>query len=442
VRSIVANILSILLGVGTMLLGLGALNTLVGVRGVAEGFAEWVIGAVSAAYFIGYIGGILIWPRIIRRVGHIRAFAAFAGLASVAASLHGLAVDPWAWLVLRPVTGACVVGLYMVVESWLNALAPSAQRGRVFASYMAVSLLALAGGQYVLLAGDPRDYLLFGVGAMFFALALVPVALTRISAPEVIEAPRLGLRRLYGISPLSMVGSGAAGLTGGALWSMGPVFVTGLGLEKLAVAVFMSLAVMGGMLLQWPIGHLSDRIDRRRVLAGVCFGGFVLALAMLLVSGRYPEAGSYAPLLNLAAFFYGGFAFTVYSLSVAQLNDHLDPAEMMEGTGSLLLLYGVGAILGPLLAGGVMHLAGAPGLPAFLALVLLGSGLYGAHRSRVGRPIRPEDQVEFMPMLRTSQESIEMDPRTDVEPELDLQPHGAGGPAPVQGLAEGDPPRS
>jgi MFS family permease len=219
-----------------------------------------------------------------------------------------------------------------------------------------------------------------------------------------------------------MVGSTAAGLTGGALWGMGPVFVAGLGLGKLAVAVFMSLAVLGGMLLQWPIGHLSDRIDRRRVLTAVCFGGSVFALAMLAVSGRYPEAGGYAPLLNLAAFLYGGFAFTVYSLSVAHLNDHLEPAEMMEATGTLLLLYGAGAIFGPLLAGWAMHLAGSLGLPAFLGLVFLASGLFGVHRSRVGPVMPTEEQVEFMPMLRTSQESIEMDPRTDVEPELDLEP--------------------
>jgi MFS family permease len=337
-----------------------------------------------------------------------------------------------------------VVGLYMVVESWLNALAPSDQRGRVFATYMVVSLLALAAGQYVLLAGDVLQYMLFGVAAMFFALALVPVALIRISAPEVIDAPRLGLRRLYRISPLSMAGAAAAGLTGGAFWGMGPVFVSGLGLGTLAVSVFMSLAVMGGVLLQWPLGHLSDRIDRRRVLTGVSFGGAAFGLAMLAVSGRYPEAGGYAAILNLLVFVYGGFAFTVYSLSVAHLNDHLAPAEMMEATGTILLIYAVGAIVGPLLASGIMELAGPRGLPAFFGAVFLATAVYAVHRVRVGPVMAPEDQVAFMPMLRTSQESIEMDPRTDVEPQLDLRPPApqGGGGGRDQGLAEGDAPRS
>ncbi len=366
-----------------------------------------VTGLVMSAYFVGFILGTYVCPAIIRRAGHIRAFAAMASVASTMPILHALVLTPWAWGALRLITGVCIVGLYMVIESWLNALAPNAMRGKIFAAYMATTLGALALGQFLILVGDVLGFTPFALVSILLSLALVPVALTRVPEPPPVAAPRPALRRLFATAPVGFVGALASGLLNGAFFGMGAVFAQRVGMSEAGVASFMSATIVGGAMLQWPVGQLSDRRDRRLVLAAVC------ASAALLAALAFVAEGYSAPLLAVIAFFYGGLAFTVYGLSVAHVNDLLEPARILEATGGLLLLHGIGAAIGPAAAGFLMQQLGPGSLLGYFALVLSALSGYALYRYKlVARPA-PGEAHGYLPMAETSQALLQMDPRTE-----------------------------
>ncbi len=415
---VVVSLFSLLLGVATLLIGMGALGTLLGVRAGIEHFGAPVTGVVMGAYFLGFIVGSYICPPLLHRVGHIRAFAVMAAITTAVALLHGLVVHPIAWFALRIANGACMMGLYMSVESWLNAITPNERRGQVFAVYMATTFVAMGAGQFLLLAGDVTSLQPFALAAIFLALGLVPIALTRIGQPTPVEVPRLGLKHLFAMAPLGVVGALCAGLTTGAFWGMGPLFAQRIGLPPSAIATFMSAAIFGGALLQWPIGRLSDSSDRRLVLAVVCLGGVVAALVIYGLLDVMPEA------LYVAAFIYGGFAFTIYSLCVAHTNDHMAKEQVLEASRSLLLLHGVGAVIGPALAGLLMERLGPGSLPFYFAVVLSLLGVYALVRSRAHIPVIPAER--FTPMAgTTSQVVLEMDPRVEEAPGTQSQEKAA-----------------
>lgn len=390
-------------------MGIGLLFTALGLRAGLMDFPVTVTGLVMSAYFAGFIVGTYVCPAIIRRAGHIRAFAAMASVASTMPILHALVVTPWAWGALRLLTGACVVGLYMVIESWLNALAPNSGRGKIFAAYMATTLGALALGQFLILVGDVLGFTPFALVSILLSLALVPVALTRVAEPPPVAAPRPALRRLLAVAPVGFVGAVASGLLNGAFFGMGAVFAQRVGMDKAGVAAFMSATIIGGALLQWPIGQLSDRRDRRLVLAAVCASAALLA-ALAFFAERFS-----GPLLLTVAFFYGGLAFTVYGISVAHVNDLLEPARVLEATGTLLLLHGIGAVIGPSAAGFLMQQLGPGSLLVFFALVLAAAGGYALYRYKLvaRRPVG--EPVGYMPMADSSQALLQLDPRTETE---------------------------
>jgi MFS family permease len=303
----------------------------------------------------------------------------------------------------------------MVIESWLNAQVPNHQRGQVFAVYMTVTLLALALGQYLILLNNIESFIPFALITVLFSLGLVPVAVTRVLEPPPIPAPRLSLRRLFNKSPLGVLGTMIAGLVVGAFWGMGAVFTKEIGLPNEWIAAFMSTTILGGAILQFPIGRISDGRDRRGVLLFVSLMGAGLAMVAFGVAQISPLA------LVICTFFYGGFTFPIYALCVAHMNDYLEPEDIMEATSGLLMIYGVGAALGPAAAGVAMHSVGARGLPGFFAVFLVLLSLVTFHYMRARPPVPAEEQGEFVPMVRTSQVALEMHPEAEVEPELDLQ---------------------
>lgn len=387
------------------MVGIGLLFTALGLRAGLMDFPVTVTGVVMSAYFAGFILGTYLCPAIIRRAGHIRAFAAMASVASTMPILHALVLTPWAWGALRLITGVCIVGLYMVIESWLNALAPNSKRGKIFAAYMATTLGALALGQFLILVGDVLGFTPFALVSILLSFALVPVALTRVPEPPPVTAPRQALRRLFAIAPVGCFGALASGLLNGAFFGMGAVFAQRVGMTEAGVASFMSATIVGGAVLQWPVGQLSDRRDRRLVLAAVC------ASAALLAALAFLAEGYSAPLLATISFFYGGLAFTVYGLSVAHVNDLLEPARILEATGSLLLLHGIGAAIGPSAAGFLMQQLGPGSLLVYFALVLAVLAGYALYRYRlVARPA-PADAHGYVPMAGSSQALLQMDPR-------------------------------
>ena len=414
------TILVLLSGLAILLAGVGLMGTLLGVRAALVSFGNLETGFIMAGYYAGYIVGTLLAPRLIRKVGHVRCFSAFAATCAAASLGFGLVAESVTWFALRVLSGICVVGLYMVVESWLNEQSSGPYRGRIFSIYMMSTLIALGAGQVLLLAGDTSDLTLFALAAILISLGVVPIAITRVTEPriEVIVPVRFG--ELLNISPLGVAGTLGAGVITGAFWGMAPVFGQRLGLAESNIALLMSATILGGVVLQWPIGHLSDRIDRRTVLILTSFATALAALATTYIV-MHGQAG-----LAPSAFIYGGLMFTLYSISVAHTNDHLSAGQVLEATRSLLLVYGAGAFCGPLLGGLAMEQVGPPGLPAMSAATTLLLGVFGVFR--VSRRAAPalQEQAEFVPMARTSPVALEMHPEADTAPELDLEDAGAG----------------
>ena len=330
-----------------------------------------------------------------------------ASLASVATLLHGLYVHPIPWLILRFAAGLCIVGLYIAIESWLNEQTTNEERGHVFSAYMPTTLLGLGLGQLLLLTGDASRLELFALASVLLSLGLVPVAMTRVSEPPLVEAARLGLRKLYSISPLGVVGCVFSGLGAGSFWGLGPVFAAELGLDSGLVALFMALTILGGMLMMWPVGRLSDRMERRRVLAWVCvFASLGAASTALLI-----PLGDWGVLLG--GFAYGCFAFSIYSLAAAHTNDHLERSQVLEVTSSLQLLWGSGAIIGPILAGALMQWVGPKALMLWIATTAIVPAAFARYRMSVSDPLPMADQGDFVPQFATSPAALEMHPEAD-----------------------------
>lgn len=403
------SIFSLLLGTAALLLGMGLQGTLLGLRAGVESYPMTVTGLVMSSYFVGFAFGSYYCPRIIREFGHIRSYAALATLASAAAIAYALNTDPWFWALLRIITGFCIVGAYMVIESWLNVLASNTMRGQFFGVYMVITLLAMAGGQHLLRLGEVGGFELFAITTILISLALIPVVLTRIPQP-IISAPNyLDLRQLYRTSPLGVVVTVSAGLITGSFWGLGALYAAQRGLDEVSVAWLMSAFIIGGATLQWPLGLLSDRIDRRKIIALCSFTGAGMAFLNILVSA---DTGI---LFYVISFLLGGFVFTLYGLGVAHANDRIDPEHSLEAAQGLLQLYGVGAIFGPLLASQALEYLGSRGFLVFFALVLTFLGFFTLHRMRYRSAPPVEEQSEFVPLARTSPVALEMSPYEDVD---------------------------
>lgn len=401
-----ASVFSLLLASGILLGGVGLFYTALGLRAGIEQFSTIVTGLVMSSYFAGFVIGTFMCPALIRRVGHIRAFSALASVASTTAIVHAIAVDPWVWALLRLIAGFCLVGLYMVMESWLNVLSPNAARGRVFAAYVAITLAAQGLGQFLVLAGDVVGFVPLGLVSILLSLALVPVAFTRTLEPQPVFAPKISLKRLYGISPLGTAAAFSSGLLNGAFFGMGAVFAQRVGLVGFGVAMFMGATIFGGALLQWPIGHASDNHDRRRVLTVVC----AVAAALAVLANALISVSTVA--LIVCTFFYGGLVFTIYGLSVALINDRISQEEVLEAASALLLVHGVGAIIGPLVAGWLMDARGPGSLLLYFALVLAAMSSFGVWRLRVGSAMPIEQQQTYVTVVTSTPVLHEMDPRT------------------------------
>ena len=405
---------ALLSGVGLLVVGVGLLFSVLGLRAGLADFSSITLGLVTSAYFVGFVLGTYACPVVIRRVGHIRAFAAMASLASTMPILHALWIDPWFWGLLRLVTGVCMVGLYIVIESWLNALAPNALRGRLFAVYMAVNFVALALGQWLILVGDRLGFVPFAMVSVMFSFALLPVTMTEVDEPAPVEAPKLSLRNLYQASPIGMAAALASGLITGAFYGMSSVFGKAVGFSDTGVASFMAAAILGGAVFQWPVGHYSDTHDRRIVLLWVCLlGAAVTGLG-------YVMADQSEHLLIPLAVVFGGLIFAIYGLCVAHVNDVIDSARLVEFTGGLLLIHGIGAAIGPVVAGVVMDLVGPSSLMLFYAAVMTSLALYAMKRLRAAPAAVPtEEKAEFVLMGGGSQAVLQMDPRTPAEESSD-----------------------
>lgn len=418
--ALVIPIATLLVSVSLLLLGNGLLNTVLVLRARLEGFDEMAIGLIMSAYFLGFLLGTLAAPRMIRHIGHIRAFAFCAAVLSCITLSYLLLPDLLPWMVLRVVTGTAVVCIFTIIESWLNGGTPPENRGRVFALYMMVNLLALALAQQLLRFGSPSGFELFAVAAILVTAALMPMTWTRLVPPMVQGAVRIRVTTLFRRSPVGMAGALLSGLTMGAFWGMAPMFAVDLGFDQGGVATLLSFAIVGGALFQIPLGKYSDRHDRRKVLAAVAtlagVSGTLLALAGMTLDG--------SPYwLWLSAFFYGGFSFAVYPIAIAHMVDSLNADEVVGGSSSFLLVHGVGSMLGPTLSGFLMGMWGVVGLPVLFVLCQLSlAGLSLRSLRRRDEAVSVEDQGHFVPMVRTSPTVLELHPDQGEAPDEDEIP--------------------
>ena len=393
-----------------LMAGGGFMATLIAVRLERAGSSALVVGAVGTAYFLGLVAGSLKAGSLVGRVGHIRSFAAFVSLFSASTLSYAVHLDPLFWGALRLIDGICVAGVYVCLESWLNEKAEGSGRGTVLAGYMIALYVGQALGQFLLNISDAKPSLPFVVASILISLSAIPVALTRIVAPTPQGAATLPMRMLFQVSPLGMVGATVTGLMLGAFYSLGAVYARRLGMDLSAVAIFMSTVIFGGVALQWPLGLLSDRFDRRRVIV-FAFAG-TLAAGISIVAIDTPGW----PLLVFGALF-GGLSFALYPLCVAHANDHLAAEQRVAASGGLVLTYSAGAAAGPLAGASVMTLAGAPGLFLFIAACAGGALLFGLWRQARTLPVPAERQQDYQILPRTTPMSAALDPLAPPDPQ-------------------------
>ena len=352
--SAIAAAWPLLLGMGVLMLGAGLQSTLLGVRATGEGFPTAAIGAIMSCYYVGFLFGTTLAPYLIRQVGHVRVFAAFASVAAVATLSHAVFVDPIPWAIMRLLTGMCFAGIYVVAESWLNDHATQATRSRLLAIYMLVLYVGLGASQFLLLASDPSTDLPFMLVAGLICLAIVPLVLSAHPAPVVLQPRSVRFRDLYKLSPLGVVAVAMSGFMSAIVFSMGPVYGRLSGMDTAAISTFMAANILAGVVTQYPIGALADRMSRRAVIAGVCALSAALCLSIVL----WPQM---PPALVMAmSALASGLVLTIYSLGLSHVNDRLDPSQMVAASSALLLINGAAAVIGPILGGALMGRYQAP----------------------------------------------------------------------------------
>ncbi|HOV02916.1 MAG TPA: MFS transporter [Kaistiaceae bacterium] len=413
-------VLALLFAIAFLLMGNGLQTTLIPIRADLERFDALALGILGSSYYLGFVAGCLGGPYLILRAGHIRAFLALVSVASAAALAHPLVIAAPAWFLFRAITGFCLAGLYLVIESWLNERATNENRGFVLSSYIVVNFAVITAGQMMVTLYPPAEFAPFALASILVSLAAVPVAVSRSGEPAPIALVSFRPRELYRASPVGLVGVFLIGISNGAFWMLAAVYGVRSGFSVAEAASFMSIAVVGGALFQWPIGRLSDRHDRRAVLVGTMFAATVFGLALASVPLPMPAA-------FLIVFLFGGFSLTGYSLAAAHAYDSADPAHYVGTSAGLLLANGFGSVVGPLFAALVMRGTGPSGLfitTAIAQTLLIVFALYRMGRrvalpteektgfdiaatAPVGAVITPEPLEEADPLVVTPEAADE-----------------------------------
>ena len=404
VTSLSALILSIILLVS----GNAFLMTLLGIRLSIEQVAPDVIGWVLVCYSIGFVLGTLYVHRVIARVGHIRAFAVFAAMAAVASLMYPMAISMVFWAFLRVLSGFSIAGVLVVIESWFSSRASNANRGALFAVYQIVFYLSAAGGQLVVNVGDPANFMPFSLAAILLTLALVPLSLTRMEAPVIEQASRMSIFTLARQSFSGVAGALICGVMIGGFYALGPVYATLVGLDVAKTSTFMASAIVAAMVLAWPLGRVCDRFDRRRVMFWVAL---VAAVAAGVVGVLEPIN---LALLTLLVGLVIGLSASVYPIAVAITNDRMESSRIVSASATLLLSYGVGSVIGPIVMAELIGLLGPRGLFLGNAGFLVLLALITSYRITYTEDVPVEEQEHFVPaMPETSPVLTELDPRNE-----------------------------
>ena len=360
----VVSIWPLFAGLSLIGLAVGVQGSLLGVRATLEGFDDFLIGLLMSCYFAGFLAGSLLTPKMIQRVGHIRIFAALSAVASVTILIHSIYVEPWAWALMRLFTGFAFSTIYVVSESWLNQASTNANRGQILSIYTAILLAGICAGQFMLNLANPLDFTLFILISVMVSVAAVPILLSVVITPTIEDSDRVTIRHLWYRTPMGVTGIVLSQWVSSILFGMGAVYATKLGFTVYQVANFMGAMMAGGMILQWPLGKLSDMIDRRWVMGFAC----LCAVGFALLISRESKAS--LKLYGLI-FAFGGCSLSLYSIVVALTNDHLRPSEIVPASGTIVLISGLTSITGPITAVFWLQIFGLQSFFVLLASCLL-----------------------------------------------------------------------
>ncbi len=363
----------LLLGVMLLMVGNGVQGSLLGIRGSLEGFSTFELSVVMSAYFVGFLFGSRLAPRMIRKVGHVRVFAALGSLISAVLVIYPVLPDWMVWSGLRILIGFCFSGIYVTAESWLNNTATNETRGQALSAYMIVQMIGIIASQALLNVADPSDFTLFVIPSVLVSLAFMPILLTPTPAPTFESTRGMSFPALFRISPLGCIGMLLTGGIFAAMFGMSSVWGSMAGLSVRDISIFVGTIYLGGLVLQYPIGWASDRIDRRQLILGLSVAG---GLAMLIPA--FFSLPFWA--LLVAALFLGGMTNPLYSLLIAYTNDFLGPEDMAAASAGLIFLNGLGAIAGPLVTGWVMGVMGPGGFFLVMAVLFAALAAYAAWR--------------------------------------------------------------
>jgi len=405
-----ASTLPLLIGASALMFAGGLNGLILPVRGAIEGFSSFSLGLLGTGWAGGFILGCLIVPRFVRRVGHIRAFGAMTALAGVSILLSLLIMNVWIWIPLRALAGFCFAGAAQIVESWLNEGSDPASRGQVFGLYAMVNLASTTAGQMVLPLGDPATELFFVLGAVFYAIALIPTALYASHAPAPLSEARLDIRKLWANSPIAVVGITLVGVANSCFGTLAAVYGAQTNMSVTAIAIFVSVTLLAGAVAQIPVGATSDRFDRRVVVIALSLGAIMTSAYFIVMTPRDLWV------VFAAGAVLGMFIHTMYPVLVSHANDHDVDGAFLQTSGGLLLMFGIGSIIGPVFGGIVMSASGPDGMFITLILSHLALACYGLWRMmrRSGVPTDMRHDFEPIPVARLStQQTLALDPRAD-----------------------------
>ena len=391
---VIKNSWALLFGMFLLMLGNGLQGTLLGVRGSIEGMSPQTMSWVMTGYFVGFLFGSQLTPNMIRRVGHVRVFAALGSLVSACLILYAAWTNPYFWFLLRIIVGFCFSGIYVVAESWLNDSSSNETRGQTLSAYLIVQMMGIVLAQAVLNFADPSGYMLFIIISVVVSLSFAPILLSVSPAPQFQTSKRMTLSQLWSISPLGVVGQFFLGAIFAALFGMASVYGTERGLTVKDISLFVAAIYFGGMILQYPIGWVSDRMDRRVLIFIVCSIGTFFSFAANL-------SDNFIWLL-IVAFIIGGVSNPLYSLYIAYTNDYLGHDDMASASGGLIFLTGIGAIFGPSIVGWLLDAYGAASYFWFIGTVMAVMGSYALYRMTQTSSTAVEDTSTYAPITPTS----------------------------------------
>ncbi|MEM7175454.1 MAG: MFS transporter [Chlamydiota bacterium] len=410
-RRVWRNVVSPLVSLVIVMVGSGFFNTYTSLRIAIDGYPSWVIGVLNASYYLGLMLGSLYIKRLIERIGHIRTFAIFASINSGVILVQAVFISPVSWTFLRLLNGFCSSGFFIVIESWLLLSTGVKHRGRLLSLYMLTLYLAQGFGQFLLNVSPLRSLLPFAMTVFLSSLSVIPVCMMKSSGPLLFESSMTNILHILKKAPLGLIGCFVAGIIMSSFYGLAPIFAKDIGLSVIHISQVMGLTILGGLTLQWPIGHLSDVFNRRKVIIFV-----VVCLMVLTFVLFYSQQFSYSLLLGLMIVF-GGISFTFYPLSITLTCDSFAERNIISVTCSLLVVYGTGCIVGPLASSAIMESIGSSGLFLLMSVLCAIFIVLGMWRVVHCKPFSEEEQSDYLPVPRATSLAFYLDPHTEIEDE-------------------------